>query len=169
MLGARPLWMSVEWLMLLVWMMYSVLPSLLALDVERAMFKEITMLQIAALVFAVQQAVVWQRNCAPLLLIYGVSVTISYLLTFTGFDLAGATGADLNGDGTARVASTLADANAFGAATVMGLALCFVAAAFNTRPRLQMLLWIFGLLLVCLLYTSPSPRDGLLSRMPSSA
>ena len=26
-----------------------------------------------------------------------------------------------------------------------------------------------GDLLVCLLYTSPSPRDGLLSRMPSSA
>ena len=27
----------------------------------------------------------------------------------------------------------------------------------------------FALVLVCLLYTSPSPRDGLLSRMPSSA
>ena len=26
-----------------------------------------------------------------------------------------------------------------------------------------------GLLHACLLYTSPSPRDGLLSRMPSSA
>ena len=26
-----------------------------------------------------------------------------------------------------------------------------------------------GLLGICLLYTSPSPRDGLLSRMPSSA
>ena len=26
-----------------------------------------------------------------------------------------------------------------------------------------------GLLHLCLLYTSPSPRDGLLSRMPSSA
>ena len=26
-----------------------------------------------------------------------------------------------------------------------------------------------GRLVVCLLYTSPSPRDGLLSRMPSSA
>jgi len=26
-----------------------------------------------------------------------------------------------------------------------------------------------GLLWICLLYTSPSPRDGLLSRMPSSA
>ena len=26
-----------------------------------------------------------------------------------------------------------------------------------------------GLICLCLLYTSPSPRDGLLSRMPSSA
>ena len=28
---------------------------------------------------------------------------------------------------------------------------------------------LLGLLITCLLYTSPSPRDGLLSRMPSSA
>ena len=28
---------------------------------------------------------------------------------------------------------------------------------------------ILALILTCLLYTSPSPRDGLLSRMPSSA
>ena len=28
---------------------------------------------------------------------------------------------------------------------------------------------ISGVILFCLLYTSPSPRDGLLSRMPSSA
>ena len=27
----------------------------------------------------------------------------------------------------------------------------------------------FGWTFICLLYTSPSPRDGLLSRMPSSA
>ena len=27
----------------------------------------------------------------------------------------------------------------------------------------------FGVTAACLLYTSPSPRDGLLSRMPSSA
>ena len=31
------------------------------------------------------------------------------------------------------------------------------------------LLPFFALHLSCLLYTSPSPRDGLLSRMPSSA
>ena len=29
--------------------------------------------------------------------------------------------------------------------------------------------WIYGSGFPCLLYTSPSPRDGLLSRMPSSA
>ena len=28
---------------------------------------------------------------------------------------------------------------------------------------------VYGLTRLCLLYTSPSPRDGLLSRMPSSA
>ena len=27
----------------------------------------------------------------------------------------------------------------------------------------------YGVMSICLLYTSPSPRDGLLSRMPSSA
>ena len=34
----------------------------------------------------------------------------------------------------------------------------------NPLPR-----WWLGLFYICLLYTSPSPRDGLLSRMPSSA
>ena len=29
--------------------------------------------------------------------------------------------------------------------------------------------WTVGRSVFCLLYTSPSPRDGLLSRMPSSA
>ena len=37
---------------------------------------------------------------------------------------------------------------------------------FGLAIGIQMLFWgIFA----CLLYTSPSPRDGLLSRMPSSA
>ena len=34
----------------------------------------------------------------------------------------------------------------------------------NPMPR-----WWMWLFYICLLYTSPSPRDGLLSRMPSSA
>ena len=29
--------------------------------------------------------------------------------------------------------------------------------------------YLDGIIYTCLLYTSPSPRDGLLSRMPSSA
>ena len=36
----------------------------------------------------------------------------------------------------------------------------------NTGTPHRRVLWGFG---TCLLYTSPSPRDGLLSRMPSSA
>ena len=50
-------------------------------------------------------------------------------------------------------------------------------AAFRGRPeRLEQRLhhgtgshFTLALLISCLLYTSPSPRDGLLSRMPSSA
>ena len=43
-----------------------------------------------------------------------------------------------------------------------------VAAAFFGMTAYQLLLNAAELH-VCLLYTSPSPRDGLLSRMPSSA
>ena len=35
--------------------------------------------------------------------------------------------------------------------------------------RRKALSWLNGAFYICLLYTSPSPRDGLLSRMPSSA
>ena len=37
----------------------------------------------------------------------------------------------------------------------------------DVAPDQQLL--VFVLYQICLLYTSPSPRDGLLSRMPSSA
>ena len=53
----------------------------------------------------------------------------------------------------------------------------FVAGLFGIGGGLitvPFLYYIFGSLgidqqYICLLYTSPSPRDGLLSRMPSSA
>ena len=41
--------------------------------------------------------------------------------------------------------------------------------AVNMTQKLQMFIIFSGMFLACLLYTSPSPRDGLLSRMPSSA
>ena len=39
------------------------------------------------------------------------------------------------------------------------------------KIEVKILNWLcqFLWILICLLYTSPSPRDGLLSRMPSSA
>ena len=39
----------------------------------------------------------------------------------------------------------------------------------QAREGLDLKRLVGGLILHCLLYTSPSPRDGLLSRMPSSA
>ena len=37
------------------------------------------------------------------------------------------------------------------------------------QPRVSITAKLMANLITCLLYTSPSPRDGLLSRMPSSA
>ena len=39
----------------------------------------------------------------------------------------------------------------------------------TVEPEIFREMGALGLLGICLLYTSPSPRDGLLSRMPSSA
>jgi len=117
-LGGRSIWMSKELLLLLTWLAYSILPSLMAEDLERAMFKVLTMCQVAILVFAIQQTMVWQRKVSGLLLTFGVSVSLAYLLTFTGVNLGDLTGNSLNGDDVERVASTLADANAFGRSTV---------------------------------------------------
>ena len=41
--------------------------------------------------------------------------------------------------------------------------------AHNSAKNPSMIRKVFGGGSICLLYTSPSPRDGLLSRMPSSA
>ena len=49
-------------------------------------------------------------------------------------------------------------------AAYLGTLVFFASAA----PSVSLLL-LLAMLITCLLYTSPSPRDGLLSRMPSSA
>lgn len=155
-LGGRKVWLSKELLMLMCWLVYSILPSLLAVDLERAMFKVLTMLQIAVVVFAVQQTIVWQRKVSWLLLAFGVSVSMAYLLTFSGLSVGEITGSEQNGDDVVRVASTLADANAFGAATVMGLALCFICGAFSTGSLIKVITWIVGFVLIVALINSGS-------------
>ena len=54
---------------------------------------------------------------------------------------------------------------------VSSIAMRFIAGRASDKYGREPLLIIGGFLLLigCLLYTSPSPRDGLLSRMPSSA
>ena len=56
-------------------------------------------------------------------------------------------------------------------AAVLGLLIALIAATPADRARLSEAGAIAKVneRHICLLYTSPSPRDGLLSRMPSSA
>ena len=59
--------------------------------------------------------------------------------------------------------------NGWGEAFAQGLEAPEIAASAITHAFKPMLLGESALDTACLLYTSPSPRDGLLSRMPSSA
>ena len=57
-------------------------------------------------------------------------------------------------------------------AILIGYFLCCNEARRIHLPQdtiLDFMLYAIPLGIICLLYTSPSPRDGLLSRMPSSA
>ena len=84
--------------------------------------------------------------------------------------------AGANGAVVAENVKARAGAEGFNAASgeyVDMLAAGIVDPAKVTRSGLQNAASIAGMVLttecICLLYTSPSPRDGLLSRMPSSA
>ena len=50
--------------------------------------------------------------------------------------------------------------------SVMALTIIFILIKYAVLPVNPLVPIMF---IICLLYTSPSPRDGLLSRMPSSA
>ena len=63
----------------------------------------------------------------------------------------------LKDNGVARIHFAHAKQNAFPATHLKGLHAAFEKISNDADVQ------------VCLLYTSPSPRDGLLSRMPSSA
>ena len=72
-----------------------------------------------------------------------------------------------------RVAGALlTGGGAIGVGIGVGLITAKYLEGIARQPELQPYLFtqlLIGMGLVCLLYTSPSPRDGLLSRMPSSA
>ena len=55
------------------------------------------------------------------------------------------------------------------AVNLLYFALVLTGTMFFWHPACQLLSLGFGLAYLCLLYTSPSPRDRTRSRMPSSA
>lgn len=146
--GKRALWFSPELLILVAWLCYSMIGTLMAADTGAAMFKSLTMLQVFVLAFCVQQVVIWNRGNSANFIVYGVAVSISYLITFTQFSAQDIAGVDDVAGDVARVASTLNDENTFGAVALMGFSLVLMAIALNTKKAAVLPL---GILLVLLL------------------
>ena len=90
-----------------------------------------------------------------------ITLFIVSLITFVGVEV-------LPGD----ACTTYLEREAYGAA----LEACYKRLGLDIPAYERYVSWAIGVIqgdlgysLSCLLYTSPSPRDGLLSRMPSSA
>lgn len=147
--GKRALWFSPELLILFAWLCYSMIGTLMAVDAETAMYKSLTMVQVLVLAFCIQQVVIWNRGQTGNMVIYGIAVAISYLLTFTQFSAQEVAGSeDVAGD-VSRVASTLSDENTFGAVALMGFSFALLALAQNTKKSLTLPL---SMLLVILFF-----------------
>mgnify|MGYP000229530537 CR=1 FL=1 len=159
--GRRAVWFSPELIILFAWLSYSMLGTLTAIDTETAMFKSLTMLQVFLLAFCIQQVVIWGRGQSGNLIVYGVAVSISYLLTFTGFSAQEVAGADDVAGDVNRVASTLNDENTFGAVALMGFSFVLIALAKNKSKAFVLPLGLLLLLLFLAVVNSGS-RTALL-------
>ena len=120
----------------------------------------------------------FNRLLIPLLAVFTVVLIGSVLIVLAGLDpikaygglLQGAFGSDA---GLVRSLTKMTPLILSG----LAVAFAFKGGLFNIGAQGQLVIgsllsaWVgFGVTwLPCLLYTSPSPRDGLLSRMPSSA
>ncbi len=142
----KQVWIGSEWVILIVWLCYSIIPALLSADVESAMFKVLTVLQLGVWALAIHQAIIWRRSAVAPLLMYGTAVTGAYFLSFTS--IGGGGGISDNPDAVERVASTLVNANVFGASAVMGLGLCLIAAANRLPLRLKLFQAVLALALI---------------------
>lgn len=154
--GKRALWFSPELLILVAWLCYSMIGTLMSADTEVAMFKFLTMLQILVLAFCIQQAVIWSRGSSGNLIVYGIAVGISYLLTFTEFSAQEVAGAESVAGDVSRVASTLNDENTFGAVSLMGFSLVLIALAKNTKKAYVLPLSVLLVLLLLAVVNSGS-------------
>lgn len=154
--GKRALWFSPELIILVFWLSYSMLGTLMAVDTPAAVFKSITMVQVLVLAFCVQQVVIWNKGHSGNLIVYGIAVAISYLLTFTGMSAQEVAGAEEVAGDVNRVASTLNDENTFGAVALMGLSFVLLALAKNKSKAFVLPLGLLLLLLFLAVVNSGS-------------
>lgn len=137
--GRRELWVSPELVMLMIWLAYSLIPSLFAPDQEQAMFKVMTMIQVIVLSLVILQICIWQGSTRILIWTYIVAVCLSYLVTFTSLnDLVINVQTNVTADASImRTGSTLGNANTFGVAAVLAQAMVVVVLSIKSSTSIE--------------------------------
>ncbi len=144
------IWISPELSLFLIWITFSLISTLNAYHVEAALWKTFTLVQIALMVFAVQQTVIWGKHFKIIAQCFALAIVVSYFLSYSSISAYERAGMDkVTGHGTdlARIASTLADANMFGVTACLALSMILISSKTITS-KLEL---IFSGLLITVL------------------
>lgn len=145
------IWLSPELSLFLIWITFSLISTLNAYHVEAALWKTFTLVQIALMVFAVQQTVLWGKHFKIFAQCFALAIAVSYFLSyssFTAYELAQMEITGEHGSDEARIASTLADANMFGVTSCLALTMILMSSKAITSKLEQIL---SGLLITVLI------------------
>ncbi|MCB1755982.1 MAG: O-antigen ligase family protein [Gammaproteobacteria bacterium] len=140
--GRRELWISPEIVMVMIWLAYSLIPSLFAPDQEQAMFKMMTMIQVLILSVVILQVCIWQGSTRIFIWTYILAVCASYIITFTPLnELVVEVQAEVEGsDSMVRTASTLGNANTFGVVAVLAQAFVVILISMKSTTARERVL-----------------------------
>lgn len=145
------IWLSPELSLFLLWTAFSLIPTLTAYHVEAALWKTFTLVQIALMVFAVQQTVIWSKQYKIFAQCFALGIAVSYFISYsstTAYELAQMDVTGEHGSDESRIASTLADANMFGVSACLALSLVLMACR-NLSSRIERI--AMGLLVIVLI------------------
>ena len=130
----KPFHVPPEMIVFGAWLVYCLLPSLAAFDMERSVYRSVLMIQIWIFVLFAYNVMQWNARTELFAAVYGFAAVLSYAASLVGFGF-GIIDPDVLMERNAadRATGTLSNANLFGRTMVSGQLALLLAAAGSTR------------------------------------
>ncbi len=173
-IGRKEFWIGSELIVLVLWLIYAMLPSLFAIDTDKALDKFLTMGQLTVLIVVMLQVCIWQRSTHLIIWAFILSVVTSYLISFTDLygiiiQAQGEAGAAVSeqtaavsGQTVSRISGTMGNANTFGVAVVLAQALIILLLSMKSTTAIERIIGIACLLLLIAAVVNSGSRTALI-------